>query len=59
VGEPGAGRRAFCTSSGAGGKDGDPVVIVGPDPYIADVPHYAPARRLLTGKTPEQILTEV
>jgi hypothetical protein len=59
VGEPGAGKtRLLQELAVRAEKDGDVVVIVGPDPYIADVPHHAlkQALVLLSGKTPEQIL---
>ena len=59
VGEPGAGKTRLLQELAARAeKDGDVVVMVGPDPYIADVPHHAlkQALVLLSGKTPEQIL---
>jgi serine/threonine-protein kinase len=59
VGEPGAGKtRLLQEVSSRAEKDGDLVVLVSPDPYVADVPHYALKRALLalSGKTAEQIL---
>jgi serine/threonine-protein kinase len=60
VGEPGAGKtRLLLELKARAEKEGDLVVVVGPDPYIADVPHYALKQALvqLSGKSPEQILT--
>ncbi|HVR18564.1 MAG TPA: protein kinase, partial [Polyangiaceae bacterium] len=59
VGEPGAGKtRVLEELCARAEKDGDFVVTVGPDPYIADVPHHALRQALLalTGKTSDQLL---
>jgi hypothetical protein len=59
AGEPGAGKsRLLQELTARAEKDGDVVVTVGPDPYVADVPHHALREALiaLSGKTAEQIL---
>ncbi|HEX6764764.1 MAG TPA: protein kinase, partial [Polyangiaceae bacterium] len=58
VGEPGAGKtRLLQELKTRAEKDGDVVVMVGPDPYVADVPHHALRQALvaLSGRTPEQM----
>jgi serine/threonine-protein kinase len=60
LGEPGAGKtRLLLELRARAEKDGDVVVLVGPDPYVADVPHHALAQALveLSGKSIEQILS--